>query len=86
MAMCGHCGEALDIDMESARLAGQHMDEGLLCDGCRNDPPKFERAVAHAVYQDELREMIHLLKYERMSGVAKLLGPNVGRSNPVDRG
>jgi ComF family protein len=75
MALCGHCGEALDIDMESARLASQHMDEGLLCDGCRNDPPKFERAVAHAVYQDELREMIHLLKYERMSGVAKLLGP-----------
>ena len=75
MAICQHCGEALDIDMESARLASQHMDEGLLCDGCRNDPPKFERAVAHAVYQDELREMIHLLKYERMSGVAKLLGP-----------
>ena len=34
----------------------------------------FERAVAYAVYQDELREMIHLLKYERMGSVAKLLG------------
>jgi ComF family protein len=34
----------------------------------------FERAVAYAVYQDELRELIHLLKYERMGGVAKLLG------------
>jgi ComF family protein len=75
MAICQHCGEALDIDMESARLASQHMDEGLLCDGCRNDPPKFERAVAYAVYRKEVREMIHLLKYERMSGVAKLLGP-----------
>jgi ComF family protein len=75
LAMCRICGEALDIDMESARFASQFMDEGLLCDDCRNRPPKFERAVAYAVYRKELREMIHLLKYERMGGVAKLLGP-----------
>ena len=37
---------------------------------CRVVPPMFERAVAYAVYQDELREMVHLLKYERMRGVA----------------
>ena len=73
--MCRTCGEALDIDLESARFSSQFMEEGLFCDDCRNHPPKFERAVAHAVYRDELREMIHLLKYERMSGVAKLLGP-----------
>jgi ComF family protein len=35
----------------------------------------FERAVAHALYQDELRDMVHLLKYERMGGIAPLLGP-----------
>lgn len=75
LAMCRICGEVLDIDMESARFASQFMDEGLLCDDCRNRPPKFARAVAYAVYRKELREMIHLLKYERMSGVAKLLGP-----------
>ena len=57
--------------MESVRFAPA---EGLLCYPCRAVPPKFERAVAYAVYQDELREMIHLLKYERMRGVAKLLG------------
>jgi ComF family protein len=34
----------------------------------------FERAVASAVYEGELREMVHLLKYERMRGVANLLG------------
>jgi len=75
IAMCDRCGESLDIDMESARLVGRSLAEGLLCDSCRADPPMFERAVAHAVYQGELREMIHLLKYERMSGVALLLGP-----------
>jgi ComF family protein len=73
MAMCGRCGEALDIDMESARFAGLPA-EGLLCYACRAVPPMFERAVAHAVYQGELREMIHLLKYERMRGVAGVLG------------
>jgi ComF family protein len=72
--MCGRCGEALDIDMESARLTGQLPDEGVLCSECRADPPIFERAVAYAVYQGELREMIHLLKYERMALVANLLG------------
>lgn len=69
--MCQQCGEALDVDMESARFAPV---EGLLCFTCRGVPPMFERAVAHSVYENELREMIHLLKYERMAGVAKLLG------------
>jgi ComF family protein len=72
MALCRICGEALDMD--SVRFESQFPVEGLLCHVCRLAPPMFERAVAYAVYQDELREMIHLLKYEQMSGVAKLLG------------
>jgi ComF family protein len=80
MTMCRRCGEALDIDMESARLVDQSLAEDLLCDGCRAEPPMFERAVAHAVYRDELREMIHLLKYERMSAVARLLGGMLAES------
>jgi ComF family protein len=64
----------MDIDMESARFAAHTLSEGLLCRFCRASPPQFERAVAYAVYEGELREMIHLLKYERMQGFAKLLG------------
>jgi len=60
--------------MEGVRFAGQFPVEGLLCSPCRMAPPEFERAVAYAVYQDELREMVHLLKYERMETVAKPLG------------
>jgi len=78
--MCGCCGEAFDVDMESARLASQFLDEGLLCSECRADPPVFERAVAYAVYRGELREMVHLLKYERMDRVAKLLGGMLAQS------
>jgi ComF family protein len=43
-------------------------------------PPEFERAVAYAVYEDELREMIHLLKYERMRTVARPLGGMLARA------
>jgi ComF family protein len=43
-------------------------------------PPEFERAVAYAVYRDELREMVHLLKYEGMAAVAKPLGRLLART------
>ena len=66
--------------MEGVRYAGQFPAEGLMCSACRLVPPSFERAVAYAVYQDELREMIHLLKYERMRTVAKPLGKLLARA------
>ena len=66
--------------MEGVRYAGQFPAEGLLCSSCRMAPPPFERAVAYAVYQDELREMIHLLKYEQMRTVAKPLGRLLARA------
>jgi ComF family protein len=78
MTLCGRCGEALD--MEGVRYAGQFPVEGLVCSGCRMAPPEFERAVAYAVYQDQLREMVHLLKYERMRAVAKPLGSLLARA------
>jgi ComF family protein len=71
-ALCRLCGEALD--MEGVRFAGQFPAEGLLCAPCRMAAPEFERAVAYGVYEDGLREMVHLLKYERMSALARPLG------------
>jgi len=56
--------------MESDRFASPN--EGLLCTPCRMVPPPFERAVAYGVYEDELREMLHLLKYD---GIKTLAGP-----------
>jgi ComF family protein len=76
MPLCGRCGEALEMD--AARLMGQFAtgipNEGLLCSPCRFVPPEFARAAAYGEYRDEMREMIHLLKYERMRGMAKPLG------------
>jgi ComF family protein len=72
MTRCRICDEAMG--MESDRFAGQFPAEGVLCTVCRFVPPPFKRAVAYGVYQDEMREMVHLLKYERMRIVARPLG------------
>jgi ComF family protein len=76
--LCARCGEALDIDLESVRQAPP--EEGLECFACRAVPPMFERAVAYAAYEDGLREMVHLLKYDRMSAVADLLGAHLAQA------
>lgn len=76
-ALCMRCGEALDVD--GVRFARQYPAEGLLCAPCRMVPPEFEKAVAYGAYEDELRQMIHLLKYEGVRGVAKPLGRLLAR-------
>jgi ComF family protein len=54
--------------MESARFAAAMGASA--CTMCRLAPPEFSRAVAYAAYEDELREMLHLLKYERVLSLA----------------
>ena len=63
--------------MEAGRLAPR---EGLLCTPCRLAPPPFARAVAYGVYEDRLREMIHLLKYDGMASLAKPLGAKLAET------
>jgi ComF family protein len=65
--LCVRCGDALG--MESARFAAaMGVDQ---CTMCRLAPPEFERAVAFADYDHEMREMLHLLKFEGMRGLAE---------------
>ena len=66
--------------MESDRFARQFRAEDTLCTPCRRVPPVFERAVAFGVYEDELRALIHLLKYERVRAVARPLGAMLARA------
>jgi len=57
--LCARCGDAMG--MESARFAAaMGVSE---CSLCRLAPPEFERAVAFANYDNEMREMLHLLKF-----------------------
>jgi len=54
--------------LESARfVAGLAANE---CVACRLAPPDFVRAVAYANYDDDLRELLHLLKFNGMKKIA----------------
>lgn len=64
--------------MESDRFASP--GEGLLCTPCRMVPAPFERAVAYGVYEDELREMLHLLKYDGVRTLAAPLGAKLAEA------
>ena len=75
-ALCRCCGEALG--MESDRFASPV--EGLLCTPCRMVPPPFDRAVAYGVYENELREMLHLLKYDGVRTLARPLGAKLAEA------
>ena len=77
-ALCRICGEALG--MESDRFLGNSPTEGLLCTPCRMVPPAFDRAVAFGVYKDELREMLHLLKYDGVRSLARPLAAKLAQA------
>ena len=64
--LCARCGEALEWDPADT-------DE-TECRPCRAVPPDFVQAVAHGIYRDKLRRLLHLLKYDGMTRVAKPLG------------
>jgi ComF family protein len=63
--LCACCGEALAFDRTPANET--------LCRPCRVAPPPFQKAVAWGVYRDELRALLHLLKYDGMHPLSKRL-------------
>jgi len=65
--LCGVCGEKL-----FSRFT--ETEEGPRCGMCRRAAPPFQRAVAYGAYDGTLRDLIHLLKYQRVQPVAGLLG------------
>jgi ComF family protein len=65
--LCTLCGEALHRDPP---VPGAET----LCRPCRITPPDFAKAVAHGIYQDKLRSLLHLLKYDGMEPLGTRLG------------
>lgn len=51
-----------------------HSAELRTCNACQEMQPLFDRAVAFGAYDGELRELIHLLKYEQVLPAARVLG------------
>lgn len=68
-AQCTICGELL----LSANFAGDLQGE-LLCPLCQRFRPSYVRAAAYGPYEGVLRDLIHLLKYQRVRSAAKALG------------
>jgi ComF family protein len=68
--LCNICGE---------KLFSKYVvtEEGPRCGMCRRAAPPFERAVAYGAYDGVLRDLIHLLKYQRVHPVAALLAKRV---------
>jgi len=65
--LCGVCGEKLFSKFVVT-------ENGPRCGMCRRIAPPFARAVAYGAYDGVLRDLIHLLKYQRVESVAPLLG------------
>ena len=63
---CCVCGELL--------LGQLTIGEEPLCGLCQRARPKYERAFAYGPYEGALRDLIHLLKYQRMAPAARPLG------------
>lgn len=66
---CAACGE---------RLISRHLtserDGAALCLTCMQNEPAFTRASAYGSYESGLRDLVHLLKYDRVRPAAGVLG------------
>jgi ComF family protein len=85
--LCTHCGE--DLGLPQSSLAHLAADEPHLCEVCQDKPASFAKAVAYGRYENELRGLIHLLKYDGMQPIAKTLGrrlASVVAELPIDPG
>jgi ComF family protein len=85
--LCTHCGE--DLGLPQSSLAHLAADEPRLCDLCQDKPAEFSQAVAYGRYENELRGLIHLLKYDGMTPIARRLGQRLAATVaelPIDPG
>jgi ComF family protein len=58
--------------MAQSSLAGEAP--AALCPACAEQAPEFAQAVGYGVYEGELRGLLHLLKYDGMTPIARRLG------------
>jgi ComF family protein len=67
---CAVCGERVFREA----FSGEDAAGELLCGACQQSRPGYERALAYAAYDGGLRDLIHLLKYQRVHPAANVLG------------
>lgn len=67
--LCSICGERLN-----RHYALSPEDGEARCELCRRAHPMYVKAAAYGSYESGLRELIHLLKYDRVLPAAAVLG------------
>ncbi len=65
---------ALTCEICGERVSDVSVPKNQTCAACQESRPHFVRAVAYGAYDGELRELIHLLKYEQVEPAAVPLG------------
>ncbi|MGA2962776.1 MAG: ComF family protein [Candidatus Korobacteraceae bacterium] len=63
---CHHCGDPLAPDSEFLAVE--------ICANCYIERPLFSCAISYGAYTDELRDLIHLLKYHQVRPASDVLG------------
>lgn len=71
-ALCVLCGEALGPMAPFRRM--ENAASGVLCEQCQHLRPAFVQAAAYGAYDNTLRALVHLLKYEQVTALARPLG------------
>ncbi len=66
LPVCSVCGERLGTSVL--------IDQPRLCLNCSQERPAFTRAAAYGSYDEGMRDLIHLLKYQNVRPAANLLG------------
>lgn len=67
--VCSICGERVYSTYAQSDAGGQRE-----CPACRRVDRPFERAAAYGSYEDALRDLVHLLKYNGVRPAARVLG------------
>lgn len=81
LPVCPQCLESISpIRLAQCVLCGERLAPAQLligsgrCPACCEYPPNFDRAVSYGEYEAGLRQLIHVLKYDRVLPAAKPLG------------
>ena len=87
LPVCPECLDSLaPIRIAQCVLCGERLTPAQLligngqCQACCEYPPNFDRAVSYGEYDSGLRDLIHLLKYERVLPAARPLGKLLAES------
>ena len=74
---CDVCGDSVGLTQNwgAPLLAdGASSEDSRECLSCREQKPQFTKAVAYGPYDGGLRDLVHLLKYDRVEPAAGKLG------------